>query len=83
MKNPIAKDRFEEIGISMQERAKTFECAKQCFDSSCTRCTFRTRPHDCEACPIRATLLANCDAGWYRLKAEDYLWIDLERSSVD
>ena len=83
MKNPIATNRFEEVGVNLQERAKTFKDAKERFDASCTKCTFRRTPHDCKACPIRATLLANCDSGWYRLKAEDYLWIDLERSSVD
>ncbi len=83
MSNPICRDRFEEIGTAMQEKARTFEQAKRCFDISCTKCTFRSRPHDCECCPIRATLLAKADHEWYKLRAEDYLWLELEQNSAD
>ena len=79
-----ATNRFEEIGIVMQETAKTFAQAKERFEKSCTLCCLRNRVGKgyCEQCPIRKALLGIAeDGGWHTLKADDYLWLELERAS--
>ncbi len=81
-RKPIARNRFEEIGCRLQENAESFEEMKQCFDGSCMRCSLRKRTADCAACPIRETFLALADESWHRMKAADYLYVEMERASV-
>ena len=78
---PIAKDRFDEIGIAYVDSAKNFKEATRRFDEVCMRCHIRKEFQDCGGCPVRATILANADNCMYKLKAPDYVWLEMERSS--
>lgn len=66
----IAKDRFEEKGIALQENARTFDYALVQFDRSCTLCALYKRTADCETCPIREALRANVK--WHGIKDANY-----------
>lgn len=86
MDRPIARDNFEQAGVDYIDDARSFADAKQRFDECCTTCRFREHydhSGSCGGCPIRATLLSNVDNEWWILKAEDVLWVEMERSSVD
>ena len=82
MCKPVAKDAFEQLGVDLQNNARTFSEAKEQLEECCTMCTLRRDPRDCKACPIHEAFLANC-TGWHRLRQADYLYIEMERRSVD
>ena len=68
----IARNRFEEIGVQLQERSDTWEQAAARFDKSCMLCCMhQSAASDCDACPIRAAFLAK--EGWLG-HPKDYLW---------
>lgn len=83
MKQPYANDNFEAFGIKMLVAADDFGKVRSEFDECCIHCRFRPRPHDCKACPIRATLLSLAEAGWHTLSADDQLYVERERASCD
>lgn len=79
--NRIATNKFEEVGIELQKTARNFRQAQARFEKSCTLCCQRNREGDfCKECPIRQTMLDKAD-DWHYLRAEDYLWIEMERAS--
>ena len=68
----IARNKFEEVGVRMQETADTWEQAAARFDKSCTLCCMHQSSNaDCDACPIRESFKAK--EGWLG-KPKDYLW---------
>lgn len=68
----IARNHFEEMGVSLQDSSKTWKQASDRFDRSCTICCMHNnRASDCDACPIREAFLAN--QGWLG-KPGDYQW---------
>lgn len=44
--------RFDEVGISIQLRARTKSEAIRGFNYSCTQCCYKNRRCDCDRCPI-------------------------------
>lgn len=76
-KRPIATNRFEEIGVRMQENARTWHQAVDSYNYSCTLCSMHDHDgrKDCSACPIRAALLANVE--WHGIPADD-VWVQKE-----
>lgn len=67
----IAKDRFEEYGIALQETANTADKAKERLDQSCLRCTLYKRQAECETCPIRMAAVGNAKMRGFPM---DYTW---------
>ena len=85
MCKPVCADEFDEYGVNWQTDAKTFKDAKTRLETCCRICIQNGRDltKDCKACPIRATFLAECNGGMYKMKAEDIVYVNLERASTD
>ena len=83
-KPAVCSDKFEERGVYMQDKSKTFKDAKERYEMCCRICILHGRDErkDCTVCPIRATFLADCGGGMYRMKAEDIVYVNLERAST-
>ena len=48
----ITRDRFEEVGVELQESSRSYEQSKARFNKSCALCSMYGRCADCNACPI-------------------------------
>ena len=47
--------KFEQIGVSYQNKARTKECAIKYFKNSCDICCYRGIHLDCDHCAIEST----------------------------
>ena len=78
---PVTRDKFEEIGVSLQETAKNMAQSEQRFNYSCTLCTLYKRRSDCSACPIRESMISNIE--WFGARIVDYPWVEKELTSAN
>ena len=77
MTRPVATNKFEELGVKLQESSRNWDQAVQRFDRSCTLCSLHDHDgrKDCGGCPIRAALLSNVE---YHGLPKDYPWVQKE-----
>lgn len=72
-----ASNRFEEIGVRMQESARNWDQSVERFNKSCTICSLHDHDgrKDCDSCPIRQAMLANVQ--WHGVP-QDHPWVQAE-----
>ena len=76
-KSIVATNRFEEIGVKLQENARNFNQSVERFNKSCSLCAMHDYDgrKDCTTCPIREAMLANIT--WHGVPA-DHPWVQKE-----